>query len=95
MDFINLIILIKYLYFKKNMKKEFIKDLRAQIKSDVIFFPFGNKIVSYSSNELKRLKEYDIEDDILNFHPMEKDKLLVLGKNNKKITLFDNDKKLE
>jgi hypothetical protein len=58
-----------------------------------LFFPIKNKIVSFNfdtkNKKLEKLVEYDFNDEILNFH-INKDELIIIGKNNKAITRFDN-----
>jgi hypothetical protein len=58
-----------------------------------LYFPIKNKIVSYNydtkSKKLEKLIEYDFNEEILNFH-INKEDLIIIGKNNKAITRYDN-----
>ncbi len=58
-----------------------------------VFFPIKNKIISYKfdakNKKLEKLFEYDFNDEILNFHII-KDELVIIGKNLKAIARYDN-----
>jgi len=59
-----------------------------------IYVQLKNKIVSYyfdiKEKKLEKKSEYIYNDEILNFH-INKDNLIIIGKNNKSISQFNND----
>jgi hypothetical protein len=58
-----------------------------------IYIQLKNKIVSYDldlkDKKLERKSEYIFNDEILNFH-INKDNIIIIGKNNKSICQFNN-----
>lgn len=59
-----------------------------------IYIQLKNKIVSYNfdfkDKKLERNTEYVFNDEILNFH-INKDNLIIIGKNNKSICHYNNN----
>ena len=59
-----------------------------------IYIQIKNKIVSYNfklnDNKLEKNFEYTFDDEILNFH-INKENLIIIGKNNKSISQFNKE----
>ena len=73
---------------------EYVNHINAVKADEIVYLPLNNKMILYTNN-LEKLSEIVIEDEILNFHIIKKEEakendIVVIGKTNKKITLMSN-----
>jgi hypothetical protein len=69
------------------MKKPFepIQYLNIKRNGNIVYIPAKNKLYQYNISDFLKTQEITYEDEILDFHPISNNNILIVGKSNKKI----------